>query len=66
MSKLPVYEHIVQYYETDRMQVVHHSNYIRWFEEARIYIFEKIGLDECRRIALDILIDVADFCEHDE
>ncbi|HHW99864.1 MAG TPA: acyl-CoA thioesterase, partial [Acholeplasmataceae bacterium] len=21
------------YYETDQMQVVHHSNYIRWFEE---------------------------------
>ena len=44
MSRLPVYEHIVQYYETDRMQVVHHSNYIRWFEEARVYIFEQIGL----------------------
>ncbi|MBO4636577.1 MAG: acyl-CoA thioesterase [Clostridiales bacterium] len=44
MSRLPVYEHVVQYYETDRMQVVHHSNYIRWFEEARVYIFEQIGL----------------------
>lgn len=44
MSKLPVYEHLVQYYETDQMGVVHHSNYIRWFEEARIYIFDRIGL----------------------
>lgn len=26
----------VKYYETDMMGVVHHSNYIRWFEEARI------------------------------
>ena len=26
------------------MKVVHHSNYIRWFEEARIDIFEQIGL----------------------
>ncbi len=43
-SKLPVYEHVVQYYETDRMGVVHHSNYIRWFEEARIYVFDRIGL----------------------
>jgi acyl-CoA thioester hydrolase len=25
----------VQYYETDRMGVVHHSNYIRYFETAR-------------------------------
>ena len=24
------YEHVVQYYETDRMDCVHHSNYIRW------------------------------------
>ncbi len=31
-----VYEHKVQYYETDQMRVVHHSNYIRWFEECRI------------------------------
>ncbi len=26
----------VQYYETDKMAVVHHSNYIRWMEEARV------------------------------
>lgn len=44
MSKLPIYEHVVQYYETDQMAVVHHSNYIRWFEEARVYIFDRIGL----------------------
>lgn len=36
-------EHKVQYYETDQMGIVHHSNYIRWFEEARTNIFEKIG-----------------------
>jgi len=38
------HEHTVQYYETDQMKVVHHSNYIRWFEEARIDVFEQIGL----------------------
>ena len=27
------YEHKVQYYETDGMGIVHHSNYIRWFED---------------------------------
>ena len=31
-----MYTHRVQYYETDQMGIVHHSNYIRWFEEARI------------------------------
>lgn len=41
--KMQVYEHKVQYYETDQMAIVHHSNYIRWFEEARTDILEKIG-----------------------
>lgn len=33
----------VQYYETDKMGVVHHSNYIRWFEEARLDYMDKNG-----------------------
>ena len=36
-------EHKVQYYETDGMGIVHHSNYIRWFEEARVDLLEKLG-----------------------
>lgn len=39
-----IYERKVNYYETDRMQIVHHSNYIRWFEEARLYYMEEKGL----------------------
>ena len=35
-----IYEHKIQYYETDQMKVVHHSNYIRWFEEARTFFLE--------------------------
>ena len=30
------YLHKVQYYETDKMGIAHHSNYIRWMEEARL------------------------------
>ncbi len=30
-----VFERTVNYYETDKMGVVHHSNYIRYMEEAR-------------------------------
>ena len=37
------YEHKVQYYETDAMGIVHHSNYIRWFEEARVALLEQLG-----------------------
>lgn len=33
----------VQYYETDKMGIVHHSNYIKWFEEARIFYMEEMG-----------------------
>lgn len=37
------YKHKVNYYETDRMGITHHSNYIRWMEEARTDFLEKIG-----------------------
>lgn len=37
------YLHKVQYYETDRMGVTHHSNYIRWMEEARVQFLEEVG-----------------------
>lgn len=37
------YRHIVQYYETDKMGITHHSNYIRWMEEARIDFLDKHG-----------------------
>jgi acyl-CoA thioester hydrolase len=37
------YKHKVQYYETDKMGITHHSNYIRWMEEARIDFLEHIG-----------------------
>lgn len=33
----------VNYYETDKMGVTHHSNYIKWMEEARIYFLDRIG-----------------------
>ncbi|MEF9942103.1 MAG: acyl-CoA thioesterase [Lachnospiraceae bacterium] len=51
MNGIKPYEHKVQYYETDQMGVVHHSNYIRWFEEARTDFMEQMGLgyDEMER-----------------
>ena len=39
-----MYTHRVQYYETDQMGIVHHSNYIRWFEEARIDWMRHCGI----------------------
>lgn len=40
---MKIYEHKVKYYETDKMGIVHHSNYIRWMESARMDLFEQIG-----------------------
>ena len=37
------YEHLIQFYETDAMRIVHHSNYLRWFEEARLVWLSDIG-----------------------
>ena len=39
------YEYQAQYYETDQMGIIHHSNYIRWFESARIWYMKQIGVD---------------------
>ena len=38
------YIHKVKYYETDKMGITHHSNYVRWMEEARIDFLDRIGL----------------------
>ena len=39
------YEHQAQYYETDQMGIIHHSNYIRWMESARIWYMSQVGVD---------------------
>ena len=40
-----MYKHRVHYYETDKMGITHHSNYIRWMEEARVDLMAKTGWD---------------------
>ncbi len=37
------YRHEVKYYETDKMGVTHHSNYVRFMEEARIDWMDQLG-----------------------
>lgn len=37
------YIHRVNYYETDKMGITHHSNYVRWMEEARMDLLKSIG-----------------------
>ena len=42
-QEVATYSRKVAYYETDQMAIVHHSNYIRWMEEARIAYLDELG-----------------------
>ena len=44
MNVIP-YRRNINYYETDKMGFVHHSNYIRYLEEARLDFMHQIGMD---------------------
>ena len=48
-------KHRVQYYETDMMGMTHHSNYIRWMEEARVDLMDRIGFPYSRMEAEGVL-----------
>ena len=43
MNPMEKYVHRVNYYETDKMGITHHSNYIRFMEEARVFFMDQIG-----------------------
>ena len=58
MEETGEYIHTVQYYETDKMGVAHHSNYIRWMEEARIDFLGRIGWDYPKLEAMGIVSPV--------
>jgi len=49
----------VRYFETDQMKVVHHSNYIRYFENARNQMMVDLGfpIERCEE-ELGILIPI--------
>ena len=52
------FERKINYYETDRMGIVHHSNYIRFLEEARCAWLESIDMPFSRLEENDITIPV--------
>lgn len=59
------YRKTVQYHETDAMGVVHHSNYLRYFEEARCgWLLEK-GLQKEHSPHADLTFAVLETsCRH--
>lgn len=59
------YEHTAQYYETDQMGIIHHSNYIRWAESARLDYLEQIGCPYKKMEELGIISPVLSVsCEY--
>ena len=50
------YKRKLNYYETDRMGIIHHSNYIRYLEEARCAWMEdvKIPMQKLEQIGITI------------
>ncbi len=58
MNKIKAFTRKINYYETDKMGVVHHSNYIRLFEEARIDFLSQAGLDYSKMEETGLLIPV--------
>ena len=44
MNQIKPYERKVYYYETDKMGIMHHSNYIRIFEETRVSYLQQAGM----------------------
>lgn len=52
------YTRNVNYYETDQMGIVHHSNYIRYMEEARLALLEALSLSYAKMEEAGLLIPV--------
>jgi acyl-CoA thioester hydrolase len=48
----------VRYYETDQMGIVHHSNYIRYFECGRVDLFSQLGFPVPAIEAMGVMLPV--------
>lgn len=57
---LPPYLHKIRYYECDPMGVTHHSNYVRFMEEARIDFLDRLGYGYEKMEAAGVVSPVLD------
>lgn len=57
-GRYAIYKRKMNYYETDQMGIIHHSNYIRLFEEARLDMMDKEGLSYADIEGMGIIIPV--------
>ncbi len=47
-----------KYYETDQMGIIHHSNYVKWMEEARMDLMDQMGLSYKQMEEMEIISPV--------
>jgi len=50
----------VHFYNTDEMGVVHHANYIRWFETGRVEYLRSIGITLTEMMSDGILFPITE------
>ena len=50
----------VKFYDTDTMGVVHHANYIRWFETGRVEFLRELGIDLNEMMSDGILFPIVE------
>jgi acyl-CoA thioester hydrolase len=62
---MSAYQRRVNYYETDKMGIAHHSNHIRWLEEARLDHMRNRGISYAHLETFRILMPVVSVsCEY--
>ena len=59
-EKTYTYFRRAQYHETDQMGLIHHSNYVKWMEEARINCMDEMGFSYRKVEELGIISPVVD------
>ena len=52
--------HKVNFYDTDAMAVVHHANYIRWFEIGRVEFLREAGITLTEMMADGYVFPIVD------
>lgn len=62
MKSLQTYTYYrkAQYHETDQMGIIHHSNYVKWMEEARISYMNQMGFSYKRVEEMGIISPVVE------
>ena len=64
MNNIESYVRVINYYETDQMHIVHHSNYARYLEEARLHLMDQLGLAYDKMEEMGIIIPVLELHDY--